>query len=886
MPTYNEYGEPVETEEERRRRLEREAAYGAAQDAEDASMGASMTAQSENTPRGGFMDAVGNYAQRRFDQAVQPFTDPTAALNRRMGMTPEEAANTEVQSTQVKTYGDGSQEEIVKRQIPASAEPTAAAPVNPAEMGAVPQATAQPAQKSPEEIARNAQALRAMVTQQRAGGAPAPQPEAAPAPAAVPQQLPAQGPIAPEAAAQVPEIGQVPTPGPGVQLAGPMVPGAVPPTTPTGAPQVAAPTPAPSLAQAGAQAAATPAPVAQPPAEPAWLQAANAAGTDFGKLVDVAAKFPESRSAIQAKLQGVVEESRKAQEAQKIVEAAQSGDPKAINKLEQSLRPSRGKEKEEVTVGDYLKAYMYARLGLNDLAADVQAKITGKDTEFGQVQLGGTNWRVEKNRKTGEIVRAQDDEGTPATQSTINKLSAAGQKYGTQAFGFTGEPGIVREADGTTAEVRQRTNSITGKIENIYVTGPKAGEKYTGTQVPQAKSVSTAAAKTDYNLAADLYKKHSGNVIDMLKEYEILKGPLSDEGRGQFLRQYGYGGTIPGPGQNNKTTETPVDSAAVARAQGDIASLDREIKSTKPSETKRLQILQQERNQAQQRLQQASGGVTTGGRVDGGVSTTSISGLKTGQEIGKAGALENIQVQGARAQSFNKILDEEVRPQAQAGDTVSSVRKQQFAIFDRPGVDANKLFGLYNAAAEGTGDQKLSIIRDIFGGIFKPEAEVSQRLAGLNLTPQEKSALMEYNTANQKVNAATLKQNSGPGAISDAEQRANREANVDITKVPALGAFNAMAQSQFDGDRARWKADWATKQPAQNALELDKAWRKENQRLADMYRETATQRARFIAENGGTTAAVQQGYKRFPVPEYDPATESWKKTRPLSSYNR
>jgi hypothetical protein len=256
--------------------------------------------------------------------------------------------------------------------------------------------------------------------------------------------------------------------------------------------------------------------------------------------------------------------------------------------------------------------------------------------------------------------------------------------------------------------------------------------------------------------------------------------------------------------------------------------------------------------------------------------------MKVQQEVGKAGAIENIQVQGARSKAFNDILDTEVRPQAQAGDTVSSVRKQQFAIFDRPGVDSNKLFGLYNAAAEGTGDQKLSIIRDIFGGVFKPDAEVSQRLAALNLSPQEKSALMEYNTANQRVNAATLKQNAGPGAVSDAEQRANREANVDITKVPALGAFNAMAQSQFDGDRARWKADWALSQPAQNALQLDKAWRKENQRLGEIYRETATQRAKFIAENGGTTAAVQLGYKRFPVPEYDPATESWIKTKPLS----
>ena len=570
MPTYNEYGEEVETEEERRRRLEREAAYGASQDAEDASMGAAMTAMADNTPRGGFMDAVGNYAQRRFDQAVQPFTDPTAALNRRMGMTPEEAANTEVQSTQVKTYGDGSQEEIVKRQIPASTAPGAAAPVNPADMGAVPQAQPQQQQKSPEEIARNAQALREM-----AQGRAAPQAQ----PTAVPQQLPAQGAIDPNA--PMPNIGQVPQPGPGVQVAGgppgagvaeaaqaaqaqqPVRPVAPPPTTVTGAPQVGAPAPAPSLAQAGAQAAAAPAPVAQPPAEPAWLAAANAAGTDFGKLVDVAAKFPEARASIQAKLEGVVENSRKANEAQKIVEAAQAGDPKAMNKLEQALRPTRGKEKEEVTTGDYLKAYMYARLGLNDLAADVQAKISGKDTKFGQVQLGNTTWSVETSAKTGEIIRAKDDEGNVATANTINKLAAAGQKYGAQAFGFTGG---ISTVPSTGEPLQARQNSITGDAEYVHMTGPKKGQIYAGSEIPVQQRVSTQAM-VDYNKklidfntnpniagATELMKFAVANDTGDGKEIAKAKADIANKlGIGGLTQA--LGGTQQGGGATNTTQQ-------------------------------------------------------------------------------------------------------------------------------------------------------------------------------------------------------------------------------------------------------------------------------------------------------------------------------------------
>jgi hypothetical protein len=621
---YMDYGVGVESEEERRRReeqerLQREAAYGASQDAEDASMGAAMTAMADNTPRGGFMNAVGNYAQRRFDQAVQPFTDPTAALNRRMGMTPEEAANTEVQSTQVKTYGDGSQEEIVKRQIPAGG----AGPVNPADMGAVPQAQAQPQpqQKSPEEIARNAQALREM-----AQGRAAPQAQ----PTAVPQQLPAQGVIDPNA--PMPNIGQVPQPRPGVQVAGgppgagvaeaaqaaqaqqPVRPVAPPPTTVTGAPQVGAPAPAPSLAQAGAQAAAAPAPVAQPPAEPAWITAANAAGTDFDKLAEVAVKYPESATAIKQKMFEVLDRSRQAQVAAKLFKDAENGDVKAWNKIQQEMKPERGNKKEEVTTGDYIRAYMYARLGLNDLAASVQAKISGKDTKFGQVQLGNSNWKVEIDAKTGEIVRAQDDEGTPATRDTLNKLAAAGQKFGTQAFSSTGGSQVIPTGQADAGEeYRTVFNSTTGKFENKIITGKNAGNTYTG-PAGIDKSVFTQGAKMDYGVISKYREKFGTDKLAALNQARKDGAIKTPQDEIKFLDTWNFMSGVPGygsPGQPTITPQSsvvttppsvPVDPAVVARAQGDVAALQREISripANDPKRGERLQILNDELGKAQ-----------------------------------------------------------------------------------------------------------------------------------------------------------------------------------------------------------------------------------------------------------------------------------------------
>jgi hypothetical protein len=203
------------------------------------------------------------------------------------------------------------------------------------------------------------------------------------------------------------------------------------------------------------------------------------------------------------------------------------------------------------------------------------------------------------------------------------------------------------------------------------------------------------------------------------------------------------------------------------------------------------------------------------------------------QELGQAAALENIQVQGARSQGFNKVLDDEIRPQAQAADTVSSIRKQQFELFDRPGIDAGKIFGIANGAGRSATDQTWTILRDVLTGKFKGgDDELGQRLANLGLNPQEQAALLEYQQSIVAVNAANLKKVSGGGSVSDAEQAVNRQAGMDPTRVPALSAYNIMAQSQFDADRARWKADWALTSRATNALELDRDWRRESQRLS------------------------------------------------------
>ena len=745
-------------------------------------------------------------------------------------------------------------------------------------------------------------------------------------------QLPAQGAIPAQAAQMpVPEV-RLPQPGPGVQVASAQ-PGMTvqPPAMPV------APTPVAPAATAPAPVATAPTPVVQAPpaapapavqAPPAWITAANDAGNDFNKLLDVAAKHPESRDAISEKLKASFVSKTKEDEANNLFKAAAAGDVKAQNKIFQLIKPETGKPKEEVTTGDYVRAYMYKRLGLDALAQDVQNKIIGKETKFGQITVGGSNWQVETD-PSGQIIRAKDDEGNVATESTLNKLRAAGQKFGAQAFSTTGGSVTIPAGQPNAGEeYRTVFNSTTGQFENKIITGADAGKTYTGPAGLEKRVATNAAVALNDAFIKFQTAPSTAAATEALKTAALLS-PEDYNKTLQFIQRTQ-------PGIYNEVSKTLPGGLGGGGAPAP-APAPAATSFSDPS----IKIISSQRSTAQQQaLYDQSVAAGTPGRLPNGnpVAKPGTSAHEGGNAIdvdaksltragrqelaqkgyyqplpndpnhwellpgrqapagapaGGGGLLQrteqvktDVGVAGKRSESFNKILDEEVRPEGQKGDAISAKRKQQLEIFDRPGVDMNKIFGLATGAGRSAGDQSWTMVRDVLLGRFEGKADdIKQRAAALGLNPAEQSALAEYQIANVDVNAANLRKTAGAGSVSDAEQKVNREAGVDPTKVPALGAYNAISQSKFDADKARWKADWAENHPATNALQLDKAWRQESSRLTDLYSNIAKDRLKYITENGSTTAAVKEGYKRFPIPEYVPG-EGWKKTKPLSSFNR
>jgi len=574
-----------------------------------------------------FLDTAGQAIGNRFNAAMDRVSNagdaimnPQQALQQRMANEQQqEAADTEVKTQTVKTYGDGSQEQVVKTQIPAqqaqqqAPQQTQQAPMA-AMMGPV-------APNSPEAQQQAQQFAQAMAqAQQRPAIA---ENMVAKAEAQQPQQKP-MGAMAPTNYSLATGQGQ-----PGIRM----------PQMAPQAGQVAA-APGASLAQMGAGAQAQPRPAVQgtpytPTAEreveqpQPWVQAANDAGTDFYKLLDVANKHPESRQIIGEKIKQSFKQQTMKDEADEVMKAAQAGDLSAQNKILQSIKPEKGRQKEEVTVNDYLKAVLYKRLGLDAMAADVQNKIIGKNTKFGQVTIGNANWETETD-SSGRIIRAVDKDGVVATESTLNQIRAGAQKFGSQAFGFTGESATipVGQADAG-QEYRQRTNSVSGAIENVITTGPNAGKIYSGPP-GAAKSVGTSYSKA----LNDAYIKfQTAPTIEMAKTMLDIAGQV-DSGDGKTIgmvndkiRQLqpgifnqissGQSGNPPAP------TGTGNNAKMLESLNRDLEANAREV-SRMPANDPRRIILADERQKTEARIAELGGRVapSVGGAATGTAGTS------------------------------------------------------------------------------------------------------------------------------------------------------------------------------------------------------------------------------------------------------------------------
>jgi hypothetical protein len=150
------------------------------------------------------------------------------------------------------------------------------------------------------------------------------------------------------------------------------------------------------------------------PETPQWQQAILAAGNDPRKLAMVmAGDFPDEAKTLAQNLivQSSLDQKQKL-DATKTLENFATGNisGRDIDKLIQS----KGEQ------GSYVKAVLFAHLGLNDLAKAEQAKLG--NPVIGKAMIGNKSYLTES--KGGVVINAYDDKGTAVTPETLATLNA------------------------------------------------------------------------------------------------------------------------------------------------------------------------------------------------------------------------------------------------------------------------------------------------------------------------------------------------------------------------------------------------------------------------------------------------------------------------------
>jgi hypothetical protein len=163
--------------------------------------------------------------------------------------------------------------------------------------------------------------------------------------------------------------------------------------------------------------------------------------------------------------------------------------------------------------------------------------------------------------------------------------------------------------------------------------------------------------------------------------------------------------------------------------------------------------------------------------------------------------------------------------------------------------------------------------------------ELNQLVNKLN--PGEYGALQEFLNQNTVVNAKTLRANSGPGAVSEAEQRANKEANIgNIDRIETYAALAGLNRSQFTGDLNASKQVFLASRPdIKTTAQWNTEWQKRESDLVKQYQAIAKGRFEIMGKppKAGASPAEMSAYRDrvfrafevYPAPQFNPGTGKW-----------
>ena len=589
--------------------------------------------------------------------------------------------------------------------------------------------------------------------------------------------------------------------------------------------------------------------------------------------------------------------------------------------------------KDKSVEGSYVKAILFARLGLNDLARQEQEKINPSVAMGSEIGADGQRYSVVRN-KEGFITKAFDTTGKEADDATVASLSAnamatkgnighsaaqrvrdvAGNEWsvvpttrGSQFYDNTGKPGVPTgktvpitagsdvdlqrqiaiaktqvRVEGLKAEDRikaiERVNTERIKEGLEPLSPAEIGFNDKGESIVSGRvGAGGAAAQTTAGMPK--FKDPSIEIISAQRPtaeqqamYDAAKPDLSKDPSGQ-TRYNAAGNPVARPGTS--AHEGPEGNAFDVNSK----KLTRTGRAELAAQGYYQPIPQQDPNHWE-RLP----GVAPAGAAPG----TSVAEVSRQRESAAALGKEE-------RSNFLTYEEKDITPKADAGANISRIRKQQLkgpdGILNNPGI-----VGILSGQG-GKGTEVANLIRDtVVGGLSNDE--LSRRVNALGLDQRNRDLVYNQLQLNNTIAPETLKANAGAGSVSDAEQASNRKANIDITRVPLYTAVTMLGRDQFEKDVNVARQAFRTANPNIGTVrEFNDAWGKEKERLQGEYDRIYDARAKYIAkyyQDGKNPLAITEAYKQYPVPEYSRdggwnyGTDYARKAarKPLDSFNR
>jgi hypothetical protein len=221
---------------------------------------------------------------------------------------------------------------------------------------------------------------------------------------------------------------------------------------------------------------------------------------------------------------------------------------------------------------------------------------------------------------------------------------------------------------------------------------------------------------------------------------------------------------------------------------------------------------------------------------------------------------------------------------SQGGQAIGNARRQQLDLIKQNPSILNIMNG------EGTQfDQARNIITRIATGAYNDDNKEALYLDIKNsgMGQAEQAALRDFANLNTGINAKTLKANSGAGSISNAEQQANKDANIgNIDRIPAYAALSGLHRSQFSGDLAASKQAFLDAHPEfKTDAQFNSAWQKEEAKLLNAYRGIAKARFDVMGKPPEANASKEalaaykdrifKAFEAYPAPQWDANTGKW-----------